>query len=85
MVAVASLLVPRGSRREWRDEWVAELHEREATLHQWSGARGRRLELLRQTSGAFWDALWLRSSRWYALRLFGRHWRLAAAAASGTP
>ena len=80
MVAVASLLVPRGSRREWRDEWVAELHEREATLHQWSGARGRRLELLRQTSGAFWDALWLRSSRWYALRLFGRHWRLAAAA-----
>jgi hypothetical protein len=24
-----------------------------------------------------WDALWLQSSRWYSVRLFGRHWRLA--------
>ena len=80
IVAVASLLVPRASRQEWRAEWDAELHEREATRQKWSRTRGRRLELLRQTSGAFWDALWLRSSRWYALRLFGRHWRLAAAA-----
>ena len=30
--------------------------------------------------GAFWDALWLQSSRWYSLRIFGRHWRLALAA-----
>ena len=52
--------------------------QREAMRSRWAGhGRARRLELLRQSSGAFWDALWLRSSRWYALRLFGRHWRLA--------
>ena len=38
------------------------------------------LTLVRESSGAFWDALWLQSSRWYSLRLFGRHWRLALTA-----
>ena len=81
IVAVASLLVPKASRREWRHEWDAELHQRETTRSQWTGhVRRRRLDLLWQSSGAFWDALWLQSARWYALRLFGRHWRLAAAA-----
>lgn len=80
MLAVASLLVPRAARREWRDEWNAELHQREMMRSEWTHVSGRRFELLRQSAGAFWDALWLQSNRWYALRLFGRHWRLAAAA-----
>src|SRR4051812_18707329 len=81
LVALASLLVPRASRREWREEWEAELQHREAVDRQWTGeARRRRLDLLRRSSGALWDALWLQSHRWYSLRLFGRHWRLAGAA-----
>ena len=39
-----------------------------------------RLDLIRPSMGALWDALWLQSSRWYSLRLFGRHWRMALAA-----
>jgi predicted permease len=81
IVTIASRLVPRASRREWRQEWDAELRHREAAGAQWAGrARGHRLELLRQSTGAIWDALWLQSHRWYSLRLFGRHWRLAASA-----
>src|SRR5262249_11044681 len=58
-----------------------ELHYREAAGERWTNAaRGHRLELLRRSTGALWDALWLQSHRWYALRLFGRHWRLAATA-----
>jgi hypothetical protein len=40
------------------------------------------MDLIRQSAGAIWDALWLQSSRWYSLRLFGRHWRLAVTASS---
>jgi len=69
------------ARQEWRDEWEAELHYREAAAERWTRpVRGQRLELLRRSIGAIWDALWLQSHRWYALRLFGRHWRLAATA-----
>ena len=81
IVAVASRFVPRASRQEWRDEWEAELQHREAAGEQWAGhGRVNRLELLRRSIGAVWDALWLQSHRWYSLRLFGRHWRLAASA-----
>src|SRR4029453_19001554 len=46
----------------------------------WIGPRRLQLDLIRRSAGAFWDALWLQSSRWYSLRLFGRHWQLALAA-----
>lgn len=82
MIVVASRFVPRALRREWRDEWEAELHHHDAVGRAWAGAvRRSRFALLRRSAGAFWDALWLQSHRWYSLRLFGRHWRLAAAAA----
>jgi predicted permease len=81
IVAAASRLVPRAARQEWRAEWEAELHYREAAGARWThSVRGHHLELLRRSTGAVWDALWLQSHRWYALRLFGRHWRLAATA-----
>jgi len=81
IVAAASRLVPRAARRDWRDEWEAELAHREAAGPYWTGRhRARRLELLRRSTGAVWDALWLQSHHWYSLRLFGRHWRLAATA-----
>jgi hypothetical protein len=41
IVAAASRLVPREARKEWRDEWEAELQCRAATRERWtSSARG---------------------------------------------
>jgi predicted permease len=81
ILTVASRLVPKTMRDEWRAEWDAELDHRERSLREWrTRGRGRRLDLVRRSIGAFWDALWLRSARWYSMRLFGRHWRLALAA-----
>jgi predicted permease len=79
IVAVASRLVPRSERREWREEWNAELHHRDTVHERWH-RHPRGLGRWRESSGALWDALWLQSRRWYSLRLFGRHWRLAASA-----
>jgi len=68
-------------RQDWRAEWEGELEHRAAALSRWSPSPWRlRAELARRSAGAFWDALWLQSSQWYSLRLFSRHWRLAAAA-----
>ena len=80
VLAVVSRLVPKGARAEWRAEWEAELHHPAAAVATWRGPRRGGLTLLRESSGAFWDALWLQSSRWYSLRLFSRHWRLAVTA-----
>jgi predicted permease len=81
ILTVASRLVPKAMRDEWRAEWDAELQHRETSLRAWrTRGRGRRLDLVRRSIGAFWDALWLRSARWYSMRLFGRHWRVALAA-----
>src|SRR6185295_10526631 len=80
ILALVSRLVPKDTRAEWRDEWEAELHHRASAVVQWRGRRRGNLTLLRESSGAFWDALCLQSSRWYALRIFGRHWRLALTA-----
>lgn len=78
MVALASRLVPKDTRADWRQEWDGELTHRETTLNRWSPPRQR--DLVRRSAGAFWDALWMRSSRWRSLRLFVRHWRLTSAA-----
>src|SRR6188768_4074635 len=80
LVAAASRLVPKAMREEWRAEWDAELDDREARQARWPDARPRRFDLPRRALGAFADALWIQSRRWYSLRLFGRHWRLALAA-----
>ena len=81
IIDLASRLVPKGIRQEWRAEWEGELHHRESVGVRWSGrSRGNRLDLMRQSLGAVWDALWLQSSGWHSARVFGRHWRLALAA-----
>ncbi len=62
-------------------EWEAELHEREARLVKWRGALTirDRWRLCRDAGGAFWDALWLRSSGWPSLRFLVKHRRLTVA------
>jgi putative ABC transport system permease protein len=81
IIAIASRVVPRAARGEWRAEWEAELDHREAEGTPWGARRrGRPLELFRHSVGSFWDAVWVRSSGWHSIRFFGRHWRLAVAA-----
>jgi predicted permease len=61
LVAVASRLVPRAERAEWRGEWEAELE------HRWGSLRRRRelswrtsMDLVRRAFGALPDAAWIR-------------------------
>ena len=58
-------IVPRRLRADWRQEWEAELRHRERLLAEWDRLDWRnKLELLRRSASAFWDALWLQSERW---------------------
>src|SRR5690242_8960285 len=65
VIALIGLIVPRRLRAEWREEWEAELGHREQRLSQWNrlDAQNRR-DLLRRSTGAVWDALWLQRQRW---------------------
>jgi hypothetical protein len=54
-------MVPRRVRADWQEEWEAELRYREELLTDWDRLDWRRRwDLVRRSSGAFWDALWLR-------------------------
>ena len=55
IVALASPLVPRWRRREWRETWEGEL---------WHGGARRRARTLRRSIGALPHALSLRASGW---------------------
>jgi putative ABC transport system permease protein len=64
LIAFIGLIVPRRLRADWRQEWEAELHYRERLLAEWDQLDWRhRLDLLRRSSSAFWDALWLQPRR----------------------
>ena len=64
LIALVGLIVPRRLRTDWRQEWEAELRYREALLADWDRLDWRhRLDLLRRSSAAFRDALWLQSRR----------------------
>jgi len=81
IVALASRVVPKTLRREWRAEWEAELHYRESRIGAIDASdRWRRRDLIARSAGALWDAVWLRSTRWHSMRVFARHWRLTLAA-----
>ncbi|MCI0402319.1 MAG: ABC transporter permease, partial [Acidobacteria bacterium] len=58
------VLVPRRLRADWRQEWEAELRYREMLLAEWERLDSRnKLDLLRRSVGAFWDALLLQPRR----------------------
>lgn len=63
LIALVAAIVPRRLRAEWREEWEAELHCREERLARWHSAPARRGDLLRRSSSAIWDALWLQRQR----------------------
>ncbi|MGH9937934.1 MAG: ABC transporter permease, partial [Blastocatellia bacterium] len=64
-VRFIGLIVPQRLRADWRQEWEAELRHREAMLAEWDKLNWQnKLDLLRRSVGAFWDALLLQPHRW---------------------
>jgi predicted permease len=64
LIAVIGVIVPRRLRVDWREEWDAELRYRERLLSDWDRLDWRHKgDLLRRSSSAFWDALWLQRQR----------------------
>src|SRR5262249_60603068 len=64
LIACIGAIVPRRFRARFRQEWEAELEYREELLARWDRLDWRsKLELLRRSSGAFWDALLLQPRR----------------------
>src|SRR5499433_2813373 len=64
LIALVGVIVPRRLRADWRQEWEAELRSREALLAEWNKLNWKtKLDLLRRSVGAFWDALLLQPRR----------------------
>ncbi|HXG67359.1 MAG TPA: ABC transporter permease, partial [Blastocatellia bacterium] len=64
LIALVGLIVPRRLRADWRQEWQAELRHRELLLAEWDKLNWRsKLDLLRRSASAFWDALLLQPKR----------------------
>src|SRR5262249_17852935 len=64
LIRTIGVIVPPRLRADWRREWEAELRHREELLAQWDRLDWRsKLDLLRRSTSAFWDALWLQPKR----------------------
>jgi len=64
LIRVIGVIVPRRLRADWKQEWQAELQYRELMLADWDKLIwSAKLDLLRRSLGAFWDALWLQPHR----------------------
>src|SRR5215470_7950946 len=64
LIALFGVIVPRRLRADWRQEWEGELRHREELLAEWDRLDRRgKLDLLRRSASAFWDALWLQPKR----------------------
>src|SRR5438477_6355883 len=64
LIRMIGVIVPRRLRADWRQEWEAELRYRELMLAEWDRLDWHhKLDLLRRSLGAFWDALLLQPQR----------------------
>lgn len=64
LIRLIGVIVPRRLRADWKQEWEAELCCRELLLADWDKLNWRtKLDLLRRSLGAFWDALLLQPQR----------------------
>jgi len=64
LIYFIGVIVPRRLRADWRQEWESELRCREFVLADWDRLDWRnRFDLLRRSTSAFWDALWLQPRR----------------------
>ena len=65
LISLLGVIVPRRLRADWRQEWQAELRHREELLAKWDQLNWHtKLDLLRRSTSAFWDALWMQTYRW---------------------
>src|SRR5262245_32510898 len=65
LIKFIGVIVPQRLRADWRQEWEAELQHREELLAQWDKLDLRnKLDLVRRSTSAFWDALWMQTYRW---------------------
>ncbi|HNG33722.1 MAG TPA: ABC transporter permease, partial [Blastocatellia bacterium] len=90
LIQFIGLIVPRRLRADWRQEWEAELRHRETLLAEWDKLNWRnKLDLLRRSLGAFWDALLLQPQRMedemfqdlrYGIRMLFKHKAFTAVA-----
>ena len=63
LIRLIGVIVPR-LRADWRQEWEAELRYRELLLADWDKLNWKtKIDLLRRSLGAFWDALLLQPRR----------------------
>src|SRR5262245_47839543 len=64
LIVLVGVIVPSRLRADWRQEWEAELRYREMLLARWDNLDWRnKLDLLRRSLAAFWDALLLQPKR----------------------
>src|SRR5215510_7719561 len=64
LIRAIGVIVPLRLRADWRREWEAELRHREESLAEWDRLdRRNKLDLLRRSTSALWDALWLQPKR----------------------
>ncbi len=64
LIRVIGVIVPRRLRADWQQEWEAELRYRELLLAEWDKLNWQtKLDLLRRSLSAFWDALCLQPRR----------------------
>jgi putative ABC transport system permease protein len=65
LIRLIGVIVPQRLRLDWRQEWESELQYREALLAEWERLDWKnKVDLLRRSTSAFWDALWLLPRRW---------------------
>ena len=74
IVLVASVIVPRDRRTEWRAEWEAELAHDARRRRRSRGLAG----IMCHATGVMADALWLQTGQWRSLRFLARNWRVSA-------
>ncbi|HTF38468.1 MAG TPA: hypothetical protein VK651_09175, partial [Blastocatellia bacterium] len=64
LIQFIGLGVPRRLRADWKQEWEAEMRYRELLLADWDKLNWKtKLDLLRRSLGAFWDAVALQPQR----------------------
>src|SRR5262249_59680197 len=64
LIRLIGIIVPQRLRADWRQEWEAELQYREMLLSEWHLLDWHnKVDLLRRSVGAFWDALALQPQR----------------------
>src|SRR5262245_48004995 len=64
LIRLIGVIVPRRLRADWQQEWEAELRYRETLLAEWHLLDWHnKVDLLRRSLGAFWDAVLLQPKR----------------------